>query len=64
VEDVKTSVGYYVIEVALKSNVPAGEYEYSLSDAQGVLSSGLLVIGDMSAPREYDNTIIYEQYDK
>lgn len=39
-----------------------GEYEYTLSDDMGVLSTGILVIGGLSKPKEYNNEIRYEQY--
>ena len=48
----------------LKENIPAGEYEYDLSDEAGVLSNGLLIIGDKDAKVEYLIDNEYEQYEE
>ena len=48
--------------VELQEGVPSGEYEYTLSDEVGVLSTGLLVVGDLEIPTEYNKEIAYEQY--
>lgn len=61
-EDEMTSILYHKIEVALPDGIADGEYDYILEDALGELGCGLLVIGDIDAPIEYDNTIEYEQY--
>ena len=53
---------YYSMMVALSEKIVSGEYEYTLSDEVGVLSTGLLVIGDLELPTEYNNEIAYEQY--
>jgi hypothetical protein len=47
---------------ALSEKIVSGEYEYTLSDEVGVLSTGLLVIGDLELSTEYNNEIAYEQY--
>ena len=44
---------YHHLLVELAENIPSGEYEYTLSDEDGVLSTGLLVIGDLEIPTEY-----------
>lgn len=56
------SLLYHKVLVELTDNVPAGEYEYTLSDEVGVLSTGLLVIGDLENPIEYNKVTEYEQY--
>lgn len=56
------SLLYHKVLVELTDNVPAGEYEYTLSDEVGVLSTGLLVIGDHENPIEYKKVTEYEQY--
>lgn len=61
-EDDMTSAIYHKMEVELPENIESGEYDYNLDDAFGELSCGLLVIGDIDTPIEYDNTIEYEQY--
>ena len=61
-EDEELSLGYHVIHVALEEDTIPGEYVYELSDEIGMLSSGLLVIGDLSNMVEYNNKIQYEQY--
>ena len=63
-DDYGTSQGYHVFSIALPSNVPSGEYQYELSDVNGVLSSGILVIGKESGFVEYQNMTEYEQYEK
>lgn len=55
-------VHYHHLIVELAENIPSGEYEYTLSDEDGVLSTGLLVIGDLEIPTEYNKEIAYEQY--
>ena len=40
-----------------------GEYEYTLSYEDSVLSTGLLVVGDFAKPDQYNKEIIYEQYE-
>ena len=59
-----TSLLYHKVLVELKENIPSGEYEYTLSDEIGVLSTGLLVIGDLDNPMEYNKEAEYEQYTK
>lgn len=61
--DARTSELYYRMSVILPADLPIGEYEYSLSDDEGALSQGLLMIGDFSSPTEYNNVIEYEQYE-
>lgn len=58
-----SSLLYHKILVELKDNVPAGEYEYTLSDEVGELSTGLLVIGNLENPIEYNKVTEYEQYE-
>ena len=57
-----TSLLYHKVLVELKDDIPSGEYEYTLSDEVGVLSTGLLVIGDLDKPMEYNKETTYEQY--
>ena len=57
-----SSLLYHKVLVELKQDIPSGEYEYTLSDEVGVLSTGLLVIGDLASPTEYNKEIVYEQY--
>ena len=56
------SMLYHKVLVEPKKEIPSGEYEYTLSDEVGVLSTGLLVIGDLENPTEYNKEITYEQY--
>ena len=56
------SLLYHKVLVELKKDVPSGEYEYTLSDEMGILSTGLLVIGDLDNPMEYNKETTYEQY--
>lgn len=57
-----TSLLYHKVLVELKQDIPSGEYEYTLSDEVGVLSTGLLVVGDLDDPMEYNKVTTYEQY--
>lgn len=61
-EDDMTSILYHKIAVTLPENIAEGEYDYILGNGLGELSCGLLVIGELDKPFEYDNTIEYEQY--
>lgn len=60
--DVKTSDLFYRIAVQLPEGVQDGEYEYSLTADEKILSTGILIIGDVELMQEYNNTITYEQY--
>lgn len=59
--DVATSDLYFKISVMLPADMPSGEYEYVLSDYMGELSTGLLIVGELSSPTEYKKVIQYEQ---
>lgn len=59
-----SSLLYHKVLVELKENIPSGEYEYTLSDEVGVLSAGLLVIGEMDSHVEYVIEKEYEQYEE
>lgn len=59
-----SSLLYHKVLVELDENIPAGEYEYTLSDEVGVLSTGLLVIGEMDSQVEYVIEKEYEQYEE
>lgn len=52
---------YHMVTLELPQ-IADGEYEYTLSDENGVLSTGILCIGGLSKPVEYNNEIRYEQY--
>lgn len=52
---------YFRVSVMLSSDFPSGEYEYVLSDNTGELSTGLLIVGELSSPKEYKKVIQYEQ---
>lgn len=64
VVDINTSDLYYRISIALMDNIPSGEYEYVLSDEEGILSEGILIIGENDNPITYDNKQEYEQYEE
>ena len=52
---------YFKFTIALPADAASGEYEYTLSDDAGVLSTGLLIVGESSSPIEYNKVIQYEQ---
>ena len=55
---------YHKVLVELTEDIPSGEYEYTLLDEVGVLSTGLLVVGELDDPMEYNKVTTYEQYTK
>ena len=63
VTDLQTSALYFNLAVTLNAGLPDGEYEYSLSAGEILVSSGLLVIGENGKPNEYNKVITYEQYE-
>lgn len=63
VTDLDTSDLYFNLAVTLPADLPNGEYEYTLSVGEILLSSGLLVIGENSDPSQYNKEITYEQYE-
>lgn len=50
----RESLLYYDLSVTPPENILPGEYEYSLSDNSGVLSSGVFVISGKSERIEYE----------
>ena len=63
VRDLHTSELYFNVSIALPAGIPNGEYEYTLSVGNNVLSSGLLVVGENAKTSEYNKDISYEQYE-
>lgn len=55
---------YVQFRIDLPADIETGEYEYSLTDEAGVISTGLLFIEDLSELQEYQISIKYEQYNK
>lgn len=62
VVDLNTSGLYYNIAVTLPAYLPDGEYEYTLSDGNNLLSTGFLILGESATPSQYEKEITYEQY--
>lgn len=54
---------YILLDFALPSDIERGEYEYSLMDNSGVISTGLLMAEGVSEMREHYKAIQYEQYE-
>lgn len=63
VSDLLVSDLYYFLAVILPGKVTDGEYEYTLSYEDSVLSTGILVVGDYAKPSQYEKEIQYEQYE-
>lgn len=61
--DLNLSSLYHYISISYEDQIPSGEYKYELSDEKGVLSCGLLIIGESKSPIEYTNETEYEQYE-
>lgn len=61
--DLATSDRYYRIALALPEGVTKGEYEYKLTESDGDLATGILIVGEPGGNvKEYEKTIEYEQY--
>lgn len=56
------SVLFIQFKIELPADTATGEYEYSLTDDAGVISTGLLVVEDTSVVSEYNLSVQYEQY--
>ena len=65
VTDKGTSAKFYTLDITLPDGIPDGEYEYTLMDADGVLSTGIMTILGANRHRktEYEKDVIYEQYE-
>ena len=63
VTDLNTSGLYFNLAVALPEGLADGEYQYTLKDGNIQVSCGLLYIGDLQSPSEYERTITYQQYE-
>lgn len=63
VSDICTSALYFDVAVVLPEGIATGEYHYELKDGEIVVSSGLVFIGDLQNPNQYEKTITYRQYE-
>lgn len=63
VQDQHTSGLYFVVNVTLPQDLSDGEYKYTLMKGDSLLSNGLLMVGDLADPTEYEKTINYRQYE-
>ena len=63
VTDLNTSGLYFNLAVALPGGLADGEYQYSLKDGNIQVSCGLLYVGDLQSPSQYETTITYKQYE-
>ena len=63
VTDLNTSGLYFNLAVALPEGIADGEYQYTLKDGNIQVSCGLLYIGDLQSPSQYERTITYQQYE-
>lgn len=61
--DLDTSALYFNVAVTLPADIAEGEYQYQLMDGDVLVSCGLLYIGDLQDPSQYQNTITYKQYE-
>src|SRR5574344_1169702 len=60
VTDMNTSGLYFHLAVALPEEIADGEYQYTLKDGNIQVSCGLLYIGDLQSPSQYERTITYQ----
>lgn len=63
VVNLDVSALYLHLAVIVPEGCPYGEYEYSVQVGTQTLSTGLLVVGELAKPEEYEKTIEYEQYE-
>ena len=63
VTDMNTSGLYFHLAVALPEGIADGEYQYTLKKGNIQVSCGLLYIGDLQSPSQYERTITYQQYE-
>ena len=63
VVNLDVSALYLHLAVIVPEGCPVGEYEYSVQVGDQILSTGLLVVGELNKPSEYEKTIQYEQYE-
>lgn len=58
----EVSDGYLLLSLALPIKAHSGEYQYEVSDYNGVISAGLLTIEGESDKVQFEKEVIYEQY--
>ena len=63
VVNLDVSAMYLHLAVIVPDGCPVGEYEYSVQVESQILSTGLLVVGELNKPSEYEKPIQYEQYE-
>jgi len=63
VVNLDVSALYLHLAVIVPEGCPVGEYEYSVQVGSQILSTGLLVVGELNKPSEYEKPIQYEQYE-
>ena len=63
VANLDISLIYMHLAVTVPQGCPNGEYEYTVSAGEEVVSTGLLIIGENFLPDQYNHTITYEQYE-
>ena len=63
VTDLNTAGLYFNLAVALPEGIADGEYQYTLKNGNIQVSCGLLYIGDLQSPSQYERTITYQQYE-
>ncbi len=61
--DLNTSGLYFNIAVSLPNGLADGEYQYILKSGEIAVSVGLLYIGGLESPSQYEKTITYKQYE-
>ena len=54
---------YAEVAVTLPEGLAVGEYHYQLMSGNEAVSTGLVFIGDLRSPSQYEETITYKQYE-
>lgn len=61
--DLHTSGIYFNLAVVLPEGLADGEYQYEVRKGEIRLSCGLLYLGDLRSPSQYEESIKYQQYE-
>lgn len=61
--NIDISALYMHLAVVVPDDAPTGEYEYTVTAGDEVMSTGLMMIGENFRTNQHEKTITYEQYE-